>query len=138
MEVYRTRGSAVAAEQFLGVVLGDDARGLLDRFLPGAFDEAVANADQFFEVELPAAARWSFGPDDARLIDQPILNVIGTETVPRFVQSAAIVQSLFPHAVRVELPGAGHLMMAQEPTARPPDWRSSGTDRPRPRTSGAR
>ena len=116
MEVYRTRGSAVAAEQFLGVVLGEDARGLLDRFLPGAFDEAVANADQFFQVELPATAQWSFGPDDARLIDQPILNVIGTETVPRFVQSAAIVQSLFPNAVRVELPGAGHLMMAQEPT----------------------
>ena len=51
------------------------------------------------------------------LLTFPILNVIGTETVPRFFQSAAIVQSLFPNAVRVELPGAGHLMMAQEPTA---------------------
>ena len=107
----------MAAEQFLGVVLGEDARGLLDRFLPGAFNDAVTNADQFFRVELPAAAQWSFGGDDARLIDQPILNVIRAETVPRFVQSAAIVQSLFPNAVRVELPGAGHLMMAQEPTA---------------------
>ena len=117
MEMYRKRGSAAAAEQFLDVVLGEDARSLLDRCLPGAVDEAVANADQFFQVELPAAARWSFGHDDARLIDQPILNVIGTETVPRFVQSAAIVQSLFPHAIRVELSGAGHLMMAQEPRA---------------------
>ena len=116
MELYRTRGPAMAAEQFLGVVLGEDARSLLDRFLPGAFDEAVANADQFFQVELPATARWSFGPDDAGLIDQPILNVVGTETVPRFVESAAMVQSLFPHAVRVELSGAGHLLMAQEPT----------------------
>ena len=79
MEVYRTRGSAVAAEQFLGLVLGEDARSLLDRFLPGAFDEFVANADQFFQVELPAAAQWSFGADDARLIEQPILNLIGTE-----------------------------------------------------------
>ena len=61
------------------------------------------------------SARWSFGRDDARLIDQPILNVIGTETVPRFVQTAEIVQSLFPDAKRVELPGAGHLMMAQVP-----------------------
>ncbi len=116
-ELYQTHGSAVAAEQFLGVVLGEDARSLLDRFLPGAFDDAVANADQFFRVELPAAAQWSFGDDDARLIDQPILNVIGAETVPRFVQSAATVQSLFPNAVRVELAGAGHLLMAQEPTA---------------------
>ncbi len=117
LELYRARGAAVAAEQFLGVVLGDDPRGLLDRFLPGAFDEAVANADQFFQVELPATAGWSFGQDDARLIEQPILNVIGTDTVPRFVQSAAIVQSLFPNSVRVELPGAGHLMMAQQPTS---------------------
>ena len=117
LEVYRTRGAAVAIEQFLGVVLGDGARSLLDRFLPGAFDEALANADQFFQVELPAAARWSFGRDDARLIGQPIINVIGTATVPRFVQTAAIVQSLFPKAVRVELPGAGHLMMAQQPEA---------------------
>jgi pimeloyl-ACP methyl ester carboxylesterase len=116
MEVYRTRGSAVATEQFLGVVLGEDARSLLNRFLPGAFDEAVANADHFFQVELPGAAEWSFRQDDARLIDQRILNVIRTETVPRFVQTAAIVQSLFPNAVRVELSGAGHLMMAQEPT----------------------
>ena len=117
VELYRTRGPAVAAEQFLGVVLGEDARGQLDRHLPGAFDEAIANADQFFQVELRAAAQWSFGPDDAAVVDQPILNVIGTETVPRFVESAAMVQSLFPHAVRVELSGAGHLMMAQEPTA---------------------
>ena len=96
--------------------LGEDARSQLDRCLPGAFDEAVANADQFFQVELPAAARWSFGRDDARLVDQPILNVVGTETVPRFVETAAMVQSLFPDAVRVELSGAGHLLMAQEPT----------------------
>jgi pimeloyl-ACP methyl ester carboxylesterase len=116
MEAYRTRGPEVAMEQFLGVVLGEDARRLLDRFLPGGFGEAVANADQFFQLELPAAARWSFGQADADRIDLPILNVIGTETVPRFVQSAAMIQSLFPGAVRVELPGAGHLMMAEEPT----------------------
>ena len=115
MELYPTQGPAVVAEQFLGVVLGEDARGLLDRFLPGSFDEIVAHTDQFFQVELPAIARWSFGRDDARLIDQPILNVVGTKTVPRFVQTAEIVQSLFPDAKRVELPGAGHLMMAQVP-----------------------
>jgi hypothetical protein len=32
----------VAAEQFLGVVLSEDSRDLLDQFLTGAFDEAVA------------------------------------------------------------------------------------------------
>ena len=117
MEAYRTRGPAVAVEQFLRVVLGDDAPSLLERFVPGGFDEAVANADQFFQVELPAVTEWSFGHDDARLIDQPILNVIGIESAPRFVQGAAIVQTLFPASVRFELPGAGHLLMAQRPGA---------------------
>jgi pimeloyl-ACP methyl ester carboxylesterase len=107
----------VAAEQFLGAVLGGDARSLLERYVPGAFDDALSNADQFFQVELPAAAQWSFGEEESRLIEQPILNVIGADTLPRFVQSAAIAQSLFPAAVRVELPGVGHLLMAQEPTA---------------------
>ena len=93
--VPHARALAVVAEQFLGVVLGEDARGLLDRFLPGSFDEIVAHTDQFFQVELPAIARWSFGRDDARLIDQPILNVVGTKTVPRFVQTDGFL-SFYP------------------------------------------
>jgi pimeloyl-ACP methyl ester carboxylesterase len=117
VELYRTRGPAVAAEQFLGVVLGEDARSLLDRHLPAAYEDTIANADQFFQVELPAAAQWSFGDDDARGIGLPILNAVGTETEPRFVQTALLVQSLFPDAVRVEVPGVGHLMMAEDPTA---------------------
>jgi pimeloyl-ACP methyl ester carboxylesterase len=117
IELYRARGPAVAVEQFLRAVLGDDPRGLLDRYVPGAFDDAVAHADQFFQVELPAAAHWTFGPDDARLVDQPILNVIGTESDPRFAESAAIIAALFPNAVRSVVPGAGHLLIAQEPDA---------------------
>ena len=118
MELYRTHGSAATAEQFLRVVLGDDARDLLDRFIPGAYDEAVTHAEHFFQVELPAAARWSFGPEEARLVDQPILNVTGAASAPRFTESAEIIASLFPNeAVRYVLPGSGHLLMAQEPEA---------------------
>lgn len=117
METYRTRGSAIAVEQFLRAVLGEAPRDLLDRFVPGAFDEALAHADHLFQVELPAAAQWSFGPDDARLIDLPILNVVGSESAPRFVESAEIIESLFPNSVRCVLPGTGHLLMAQEPGA---------------------
>jgi pimeloyl-ACP methyl ester carboxylesterase len=115
IEAYRTRGPQIAMERFLAIVLGERADSLLDRFLPGEFDEAVAHADQFFQLELPAAAQWSFGQDDADGIGQPILNVVGAATVPRFVQSAAMIESLFPDSVRVELPGAGHLMMAEQP-----------------------
>ena len=115
MKLYRSRGPAVAAEQFLRFVLGNDARSLLDRFIPTAFDDAVTSGDQFFRVELPAIANWTFGPDDASRVDQPILNVLGAESVARFVQAAEIIQAWFPHASRYVLPGAGHLLMAQNP-----------------------
>ena len=115
MALYRSRGPAVAAEEFLRFVLGNDARSLLDRFVPAAFDDAVAHSDQFFRVELPAIAHWSFGPDDASRVDRPILNVLGAESAARFVQAAEIIQTLFPQASRFVLPGAGHLLMAQNP-----------------------
>ena len=115
MELHRSRGTAVAAEEFLRFVLGDDARSLLDRFVPAAFDDAVTHGDQFFRVELPAIAHWRFGPGDTSRVDPPILNVLGAESVARFVQAAEIIQSLFPHANRYVLPGAGHLLMAQNP-----------------------
>ena len=115
MELYRSRGPAVAAEEFLRFVLGNDARSLLDRFVPAAFDDAVTRGDQFFRVELPAIAHWSFGPGDASRVDRPILNVLGAESVARFVQAAEIIQTLFPQASRYVLPGAGHLLMAQNP-----------------------
>jgi hypothetical protein len=47
----------VTAQQFLGVVLGKDARDLLDQFLAGAFDEAVANADLFQVGQFVAIGR---------------------------------------------------------------------------------
>jgi pimeloyl-ACP methyl ester carboxylesterase len=115
IELHRSRGPAVAAEQFLRFVLGNDARSLLDRFIPAAYDEAVNYAAQFFRVELPAMAHWSFGPGDASRVHRPILNVLGADSVARFVQSAEIIQTLFPHARRYVLPGAGHLLMAQNP-----------------------
>jgi pimeloyl-ACP methyl ester carboxylesterase len=113
-------------------MVGDRARSLLDRFIPAAFDDAVTHSDQFFRVELPAIAHWTFGPDDAARVDRPILNVLGAESVARFVQAAEIIQTLFPQASRYALPGAGHLLMAQDPTRIAERlaefWSTTGTD----------
>jgi pimeloyl-ACP methyl ester carboxylesterase len=37
--------------------------------------------------------------------------------VSRFVEAAELVQSWFPDAERLSVPGAGHLMMVQNPQA---------------------
>jgi pimeloyl-ACP methyl ester carboxylesterase len=114
---YRSGDTAGAVDAFLRHVCGDDYRTILERVVPGAFNEALDNADLFFQAEIPAVQQWSFGPDDAARVTQPVLNVVGTDSAPRFVEGAEVVQSWFPHAQRLPIPDAGHLLMVQNPTA---------------------
>ena len=114
---YRSGDTAAAVDAFLRHVCGDDYRTTLERVVPGAFNEALENADLFFQAEMPAVQQWCFGPDEAARVTQPILNVLGTDTAARFVEAAELVQSWFPHAQRLSIPDAAHLLMVQNPTA---------------------
>lgn len=114
---YRSGDTASAIDGFLRHVCGDGYRGALERVIPGAFNEALAEADLFFQAEMPAVQQWAFGPGDADRITQPVLNVLGAQSAPRFVEGSALVQSWFPHAERLTVPAAGHLLMVQNPTA---------------------
>jgi pimeloyl-ACP methyl ester carboxylesterase len=113
---YRSGDTAGAIDGFLRHVCGDGYRSKLEAAIPGAYNEALAEADLFFQAELPAVQQWSFGPDDAEAVTQPVLNVLGAESAPRFVEGSALVQSWFPHAERLSVPAAGHLLMVQNPT----------------------
>ena len=114
---YKAGDKSGAVDTFLSHVCGDGYRGVLDSVVPGAFDEAVDEADLFFQAEMAAVQQWSFGPDDAKRVTQPVLNVRGANSVPRFVQGSELVQSWFPHAERLTVPDAGHLLMVANPTA---------------------
>jgi pimeloyl-ACP methyl ester carboxylesterase len=111
---YRSGDTAGAVDAFLRHVCGDDYRMILERVVPGAFEEALDNADLFFQAEMPAVQQWRFGADDAARVTQPVLNVLGAD---RFVEGAELVQSWLPHAQRLPVPEAGHLLMVQNPTA---------------------
>jgi pimeloyl-ACP methyl ester carboxylesterase len=114
---YRSGDTAGAVDGFLRHVCGDDYRTTLERAVPGAFNEALDNADLFFQAEMPAVQQWSFGPDGASHVTKPVLNVLGTQSAPRFVEGAELVQTWFPDAERFSIPDAGHLLMVQNPTA---------------------
>jgi pimeloyl-ACP methyl ester carboxylesterase len=114
---YRSGDSVGAVDGFLRHVCGDAYRPVLARVIPNAFGEALANADLFFQAEMPAVQQWSFGAADAARVTQPVLNVLGTESAQRFVEASALVQSWFPQAERLSVPAAGHLLMVQNPTA---------------------
>ncbi len=62
---YRSGDPAEAVDRFLRHVCGDGYREALDRVLPHAFGEAVAEADLFFQAEMPAVQSWTFGPSEA-------------------------------------------------------------------------
>jgi pimeloyl-ACP methyl ester carboxylesterase len=114
---YRSGDTAAAVDGFLRHVCGDDYRPALEQVVPGAFAEALAEADLFFQAEMVAVQRFTFGPDEAHRVRQPVLNVIGADSAPRFVEGSELVQSWFPDAERVTIPAAGHLLMIQNPDA---------------------
>jgi pimeloyl-ACP methyl ester carboxylesterase len=109
----RSDGRA-AMHTFLRVVCGDDAAARLERLVPGAVDEALNHAAAFFAGEFPAAIRWSFAPGD---VAPSLLVVRGTASAPRSAEAVEIVRSWFPGAATHVLDGAGHLLVAEQPTA---------------------
>ena len=114
---YKSGDTSAALDLFLSHVGGDRYREDLDRVLPYAFSEAMAEADLFFQAEMPAVQSWSFGPAEAERVTQHVLNVLAANTVSRFVEGAELIQSWFPQAERFSIPDAGHLMLLQNPQA---------------------
>jgi pimeloyl-ACP methyl ester carboxylesterase len=114
---YQRGDRRAAMDQFMTHVFGDGYRRVLDAAVPGAFDEAVGEADLFFQAELGALRYWEFGASDAAGIEQPVLNVLGAHSAPRFAASSEVLQSWCPHAERLSVPDSGHLMTVENPAA---------------------
>jgi pimeloyl-ACP methyl ester carboxylesterase len=114
---YRSGDGAGAVETWFRGVFGADYRSALDKGLPGAFEEAVANADEFFEHELPALQQWSFTQEDAARVTQPALAVLGENTAPTFPERRELLLAWLPNVEPFDLPDASHLLHAENPRA---------------------
>jgi pimeloyl-ACP methyl ester carboxylesterase len=118
VQLHREGDNAGAIDTFLRAICGPDYREVLDRSLPGAFDQHVADADTFFEVELPAMRQWLFTKEDARRIVQPALAVIGAKSLelsPVWGERQELLLSWLPHVEPFVLPDATHLLQVQNP-----------------------
>ncbi len=69
-----------AVDAFLRLVCGDHYRRALDAVLPARVDEAVGEADLFFQAEMAAVQQWRFGAGEAEQVTRPVLNVLGAES----------------------------------------------------------
>jgi len=84
LRIARTGDKRGALLTFLESRAGDSIRAVLD-FLTatGEFEQAVADADTFLQVEMPAAFAWDFTPEEASRITQPVLSVLGAHSPGR-------------------------------------------------------
>jgi pimeloyl-ACP methyl ester carboxylesterase len=103
---------------FLAAATGLDwptCRITLETRIPGAVTQAVKDADTLFGVELPAIAEWAIGPGQAAAIRCPVLSVLGTDTLPLFVEVASFLRSSIPQVEDRTIEDVGHLLHIQRP-----------------------
>lgn len=118
LQMYAEDNKTGAVDGFLQAVVGPEYRSMLDRVLPGAFAQAVADADTFFRIELPALQQWSFTQAEAGRITQPILAVLGVDSHtlgPGCVEVHQLVQAWLPQAEVFVLTGATHGLQIMNP-----------------------
>jgi pimeloyl-ACP methyl ester carboxylesterase len=118
LQMYEAGNATEAVDRFLQTVMGTQYRGLLDRLLPGAFAQAVADADTFFRIERPALEQWSFTQEAAGRIAQPVLAVLGADSStfwPGWGEGHRLLQAWLPQAETFVLAGAMHGLQLFDP-----------------------
>jgi pimeloyl-ACP methyl ester carboxylesterase len=118
LQMYEASDKAGAVDRFLQAVVGPEYRSVLDRMLPGAFAQAVADADTFFRIEVPALNQWSLTQAEARRITQPVLAVLGADSHtlwPGWVEGHHLVQAWLPQTEAFVLQGATHGLQLIDP-----------------------
>lgn len=116
--IYQAGEHERAFAAFMATVSGlewDRCRDVLERHVPGVVDQSVADADTFFGIELPSLAEWSLDAGQAGAIEQPVLSVLGKETLPLWVEVAAFLAVNVPRIREVGIDGVGHLLHIQRP-----------------------
>jgi pimeloyl-ACP methyl ester carboxylesterase len=114
---FRDVGAAVAVEETLRA-RWPGFRAPLEELLPGAFDQAVADAPGLFDYELPGLLDWDFDEERARRITQPALSVLGSESDalwPRFGETHRALCAWLPNVEAFILPGAHHFLQLENP-----------------------
>jgi|KBSSwiStaDraftv2_1062776.scaffolds.fasta_scaffold215237_2 pimeloyl-ACP methyl ester carboxylesterase len=118
LEQYGAGNKESAVDGFLRWAIGPDYRGWLDRLIPGAFQQVVADADTFFAVELPSVQEWRFTRADAERVTQPVLGVLGAESAsiwPGWNEVQERLHEWLPQTDPFVLAGANHALEERDP-----------------------
>jgi pimeloyl-ACP methyl ester carboxylesterase len=118
VQLYHTGDKTGAIDTFLRGTCGSGYRAALDRALPGAFDQHVADADTFFGQEMPALQQWSFREEEARRLIQPVLAVVGARSLeldPIWGERQQLLLDWLPNVEPFVVPDVTHLLQVENP-----------------------
>jgi pimeloyl-ACP methyl ester carboxylesterase len=118
LQQYQAGNKEEAMDGFLRVAIGPAYRSILDERIPGGYAQGVADADTFFGVDRPSSGEWRFTREDAGRITQPVLAVLGGESVKDWVgwpEVHARVQEWMPQAEPFVLAGSNHALEEMDP-----------------------
>ncbi len=115
-EIFESGDRRGALMAFLETRAGGAFRGVLDWLTDtGEFDQAVQDAGTFLQVEMPAAYRWSFTPEDAGRISQPVLSILGVQSPERAQKVHEILKQWVPQTQEAYLENAEHALPLMDP-----------------------
>jgi pimeloyl-ACP methyl ester carboxylesterase len=115
-QIFESGDRRGALTAFLETRAGNAFREVLDWLTTtGEFDQAVKDADTFLQVEMPASYAWSFTPEDARRIKQPVLSVLGVQSPERAQKVHQIFKQWVPQTEEVKLENAEHALPLMDP-----------------------
>lgn len=117
LEAYQRGDKRGAVISFHQGLWGSEAESMMESFVPGSVAQATADADTFFQVEIPAQQAWTFSPQQAARIGVPALFVMGERTWPIFGEIHDLVHSWLPQTRDVVIPGATHVFHVEQPGA---------------------
>lgn len=116
---YSAGDKATVVDTFSRGVFGEQYRPIIERVLPvGVWNQAIADLDTVFQIELPAIQQWQFTREDAARIEPPALSVVGAESgsvIGIFPEAHRLMLEWLPNVEEYVLPGATHLLQMMNP-----------------------
>jgi pimeloyl-ACP methyl ester carboxylesterase len=113
VDMHRAGDSAKAVDMWMSAG-NSDWRTLIEERIPGAGEQAVADAAGTFDFDLAAIRAWDFEATDAARITQPVLYVTGSRSGHR-PSIAAMFQAAVPHTTAEVIPDADHIVPMTDP-----------------------
>jgi pimeloyl-ACP methyl ester carboxylesterase len=113
-EHYQHGETVEAVEMFLQGVGRPNVRQIVEHTVPGGFEQAVRDADTFFQLELPSIQTWAFTRAHAERVTQPLQFVIGAESIPLMTEVRELVHAWFPQAQDLVLTGVSHCLQMED------------------------